>query len=136
MNKELTLQQLKFYKGIKFVRGKSDLHQADCFGLVKLVNVREYNFPIEEYVRSESTLMAFKSIDKYFNNLITNDWVEVKEPYSGCTVVLSDINVKEKDYATHVGIYVKDNKILTSNLIMQFSNIIPIPEHYKVLGYY
>lgn len=132
--KPLTRDQLKFYENVKFVHGGDNLWGADCFGLIKLVNLREYGNDIGAYERTHPNL-ACRSIDGFFKRIVADGvWIPV-EPYTGCTVVTSSVVANGKPLADHVGIYIEGNEILSTDMIQKFSKIIPL-EGFHVLGYY
>lgn len=131
--KKLTEEQLKFYTNIRYLTNKNDLYGADCFGLIKLINLREYNQDIGGYERTEISNLASTKKNNYFKECINEGtWKEVDVPYTGCTVVLSSLN---NNIADHLGIYIEDNKMLSTNLVMRYSQIMSL-EGYQVLGFY
>lgn len=130
----LTKEQLKFYENIKFVHGGNNLWGADCFGIVKLINKREYGIDIGEYERT-SPILACKSIDSYYKKIVEDGlWIPV-QPYTGCTVVTFSIKIANKWIADHVGIYIEPGEILSTHLAMGYSKIVPIGS-LEVLGCY
>lgn len=133
--KTLTEEDLKFYTNIRFLHGGNDLHGADCFGIIKLVNKREYGFDIGSYERTMPQL-ACRSIDAFFKQIVADElWIPIEQPYTGCTVVTSNTKINDNYLADHVGIYIEPDKILSTNMAMGFSKIVPIGQE-QILGFY
>lgn len=127
--------RLKMYKGIRYVHGGNALHGADCFGIIKLFNEREFAIDIGDYQRTMPHL-ACRSIDAFYKQIVADGiWKPVEVPYTGCTVVLSSTIVNGKRIADHVGIYVEPGQLLNINMVMGCSDITPLNEN-SVLGFY
>lgn len=133
--KKITDQELRFYTGIRFAQDEASASGADCFGIIKLFNKREYGFEIGSF-SSDLKRMRFKDIDSHFNELIKTKWREVKEPYTGCTVAIANIKYSDGSMPVdHVGIYVYEGKMINTNRVLEYSAITGIDKS-KIIGFY
>lgn len=96
------------YIGLKHAPGGRGPKEVDCWGLLRLIYLNEFN--IELPILPGISVESIQRIHGTFQNAIREEWKEVKEPFDGAAVAMS-----QSLAIHHVGVWAKH---ASANLII------------------
>lgn len=95
------------YVGIPFKSLGRDLNGCDCYGLVRIVMLEQYNIDLPELLTYDNALDHANITDVITNNIPLLSGKKVDSPEEGAVVIFAT-----QGLSSHIGLFVSDKLIL------------------------